>query len=89
MQSDYIKIRIVKYQNNFPTSIYKTINQMVKSIQLVIYKIVLIQNRICILEEANRTISKRRKTKKIRIQQKEIFNVQNANMLLNAKEVDI
>ncbi len=61
---------------------------MVKNIQSVIYKIILIQDRIRIFEEANRTINKRRKTKKTRTQQKEVFNIQNANTLLNAKEID-
>ena len=46
------------------------------------------QKRIRTFEEANRTISKRRKAKKIRIQQREILSIQNANALLNAKKVD-
>ncbi len=50
---------------------------------------ILIQDRIYTFEETNRTINKRHKTKKTRIQQKGIFSVQNANALLNAKEVDI
>ena len=42
-------------------------DQMVKDVQLVIYKMVLMQDRIRIFEEANRTINKRRKVKKIKI----------------------
>ncbi len=68
MQSDYIKTRIVKHQGNFPTSIYKVIDQMMKNTKSVIYKIMLMQKRIRTFEKANRTISKRRKIKKIRIQ---------------------
>ena len=50
---------------------------------------ILIQEYIRIFEEANRTINKRRKAKKTRIQQREIFNIQNANMLLSIREVDV
>ncbi len=49
----------------------------------------LIQDCICIFEKANRIISKRCKAKKTRIQQRGIFNIQNANMLLSVKKVDI
>ncbi len=66
-QSDYIKTRIIRHQGNFPTSIYKAIDQMVKNIQSVIYKIVLMQDRIYIFKEVNRTINKRYKIKKTRI----------------------
>ena len=61
---------------------------MVKSMQSVIYKIMLIQDRIYMFEKANRTINKRRKAKKIRIQQRGVLSVQNANALLNIREVD-
>ena len=60
-----------------------------KNTKSVIYKMVLIQERIRIFEETNRTINKRRKTKKIRIQQGGIFSIQNANTLLNVREMDI
>ncbi len=49
----------------------------------------LIQDRIRTFEEANHTINKQCKVKKTRIQQREIFNIQNANALLNVKKVDI
>src|SRR6266699_7200892 len=62
---------------------------MIKSTKSVIYKMVLIQKRIRTFEEANRTINKRRKVKKIRIQQRGVLNIQNANTLLNVKEVNI
>src|SRR6266699_6832385 len=61
---------------------------MVKSTKSVIYKMVLIQKRICIFEEVNRTINKRRKTKKTRIQQERVLSIQNANTLLNTREMD-
>ncbi len=48
----------------------------------------LMQKRIRTFEEANRTINKRRKAKKTRIQQRRVLNIQNANTLLNTKEVD-
>ncbi len=50
---------------------------------------ILIQKHIRTLEEANCTINKRRKAKKIRIQQRGIFNIQNANALLNVREMDV
>ena len=61
---------------------------MVKSTKSVMHKMVLMQDRIRTLEEANRTISKRRKAKKTRIQQGGVLSVQNADALLSAREVD-
>ncbi len=75
MQSDYIKTKINRYQGNSPISIYKAMDQMIKDIKLVIYKMMLIQDRICTFEKINRIISTRRKIKKIRIQQREVFNI--------------
>ncbi len=88
-QADYIKTRIVRHQGSSPTSIHEAIDQMIKSTKSVMYKMVLMQERIRTLEEANRTISKRRKAKKTRIQQGGVFSIQNANTLLNAREVDV
>jgi len=50
---------------------------------------VLIEDRIYTFKKTNRTISKQRKAKKTRIQQRGVFNLQNANTLLNVKEVDV
>ncbi len=50
-------------------------DQMIKDAQSVIYKMVLIQDCIRIFEEANRTISKRHKAKKTRIQQRGVFSI--------------
>ncbi len=61
---------------------------MVKNTKSVIYKMVLMQERIRTFEEANRTINKRCKAKKTRIQQGGVLSIQNANALLNAKKVD-
>src|SRR6266699_4067818 len=63
-------------------------NQMVKDAKSVIYKMVLIQDRIYTFEEANRTINKWRKDKNTRIQQRSVLNVQNTNALLAVKEMD-
>ena len=48
---------------------------MVKNIKSIIYKMMLIQEHIRIFEKANRTINKRRKAKKTRIQQGGVFNI--------------
>ena len=40
-------------------------------------------------QSEDRTINKRHKAKKTRIQQRGIFNIQNANTLLNVKEINI
>ncbi len=50
-------------------------DQIVKSTKSVIYKMVLMQKRIRTFEEVNRTINKQCKVKKIRIQQRRVFNI--------------
>ncbi len=81
-QSDFIKGRIVTHQNSSPTTIYEAMDQMAKGAATVMHKMVLIKDRIRELENANRTLSKRRRQKKTRIRQGGSLNVRDAQTLL-------
>jgi hypothetical protein len=66
-QSDFIKSKVARHQDSSPTAIYDAMDQMVKCTATIMHQVVLMKDRIRELEEANRTLSKRRREKKTRI----------------------
>jgi hypothetical protein len=68
MQSTLIKDRISRHQSSSPTSILGAIDQITKGTVTVMHKMVLMEARVRELETANAALSKRRRTKRSRIQ---------------------
>ncbi|KAJ3551518.1 hypothetical protein NPX13_g11344 [Xylaria arbuscula] len=66
-QSEFIKKRISSHQSSSPTSIYQAVDQLTKGTQGIMHEVALLKARVEELEEANATLSKRRKAKKRRI----------------------
>ena len=63
-------------------------DQLAKSTTLVMHKMVLMQDRITTLEEANHTLSKCRREQKTRIHQEGSLTVQEAGDILDEKKID-
>jgi hypothetical protein len=87
-QSTLIKTRIVRHQGSSPTSILGAVDQLTRGTAMVMHKLVLMQDRIKELEEANRTLSKRRRQKKIRIREGGPLTLDTAKSLLDQKDLD-
>ncbi len=87
-QSDFIKDRITRHQDSSPTTIHGAIDQLVKSTQTVMHQMVLMQDRIRTLEQANRTISKRRRAKRSRIQEGGTLDLESAREILDSKDIE-
>jgi hypothetical protein len=84
-QSDYIKNRVLNHQNSSPTSIHQAIDQLSRGTQGVIQKVVLMEARIKELEEANSTLSKRRRAKKTRIRNGGTLSTEEAKDLIEQR----
>jgi hypothetical protein len=88
-QSDFIKQRVARHQNSSPTAIYEAMDQMVKGTTIIMHQMVLMKDRIRDLEEANRTLSKRRREKKTRIRQGGSLSVRDAQEIIDSNDVEV
>ena len=84
-QSDFIKNRVSKHQNSSPTSIYQAIDQLSKGTQGVMHEVALLRARVAELEEANSTLSKRRRAKKTRIRNRGTLSIEEAKDLIEQR----
>jgi hypothetical protein len=87
-QSNFIKQRVARHQNSSPTAIYEAMDQMVKGTTTIMHQMVLLKDRVRDLEEANRTLSKRRREKKTRIRQGGSLTVRDAEEIIDSNEVE-
>lgn len=67
-QSRFIKDRIARHQNSSPTSALDAVDQIVKGTQGVMHKMVLLKSENHILRGEVEALSRRRRTKKTRLQ---------------------
>lgn len=87
-QSEFIKSRVANHQNSSPTSIYQAVDQIVKGAQSMMHSVALLRDRVATLEEANHTLSKRRRAKRTRIRQGGSLTIQDGQDLLDQRTVD-
>jgi hypothetical protein len=67
-QTDYIKNRIVRHQNSSPTSIIESLYQFAKGTTKVMHELALLRGEVRELRKANEILSRRRRTKRKRLQ---------------------
>jgi hypothetical protein len=87
-QSDFIKRKVARHQDSSPTAIYEAMDQMVKGTTTIMHQMVLMKDRIRDLEEANRTLSKRRREKKTRIRQGGSLTIRDAQDVIDQRDID-
>lgn len=88
-QTDYIRNRIVRHQNSSPTSIIASVSQITKGATQVMHRLALLQSENHELRRANERLSRRRRTKKKRLQDGGSLTLQEGERLqsqLNANE---
>ena len=69
LQHKYLKDQIKYYQGSSLLLIIKALNYFLKGVKLVIYYITLLKEEVKDLQEANNILSRRRRTRKTRLQQ--------------------
>ena len=86
-QSEYIKTRIARHQSSSPSSIYGALDQMLRGTSTIMHQMVLMKDRVSQLENANRTLSKRRRVKKTRLREGGTLTIEDAKDLIDQKEI--
>ena len=85
-QSIFIKNRISSHQGSSPSYIIDAVNQFTKGSVAIMHEVALLRSRIHELEETNDRLSKRRKTKKTRLQKGGSLSVEEVDILIALKE---
>jgi hypothetical protein len=75
-QSTYLKDRIVRHQNSSPTSLLQSIDQVAKGAESAIHELTLLREENAALRKANDLLSRRRRTKKRRLQEGGVLTVE-------------
>lgn len=68
-QLSYVRERIVRHQSSSPTAILQGFDQFAKGAKLAIHEIALLRAENAALRDANNRLSRRRRTKKRRLQE--------------------
>jgi hypothetical protein len=84
-QSTLIKTRISNHLNSSPTSMLTAVDQFAKGAKAIMHRLVLVEAELSTLQKANEALSKRRKAKRTRVQQRGVLTVQDAEELLDVR----
>jgi hypothetical protein len=66
-QSTFLKKKVSKHQNSSPISILAAVNHLAKGTKMIMHKLALVEAECAELREANKILSRRRRTKKTRL----------------------
>jgi hypothetical protein len=80
-QSLYVQERIVRHQNSSPTTLLQSIDQLAKGAKRAIHELALLRAENTALRAANNKLSRRRRTKKRRLQEGGSLTLQDAQEL--------
>lgn len=87
-QSEHIRNRISTHQNSSPTSIIAALDQFSKGATAIMHRVALLEAETSALRKANEALSKRRRAKKTRVRLGGSLTVQDAQDLLDQKDLD-
>ena len=87
-QSDDIKNRISTHHNSSPTSMIAALDQFAKGATAIMHRVALLEAEASALRKANEALSKRRRAKKTRVRLGGSLTVQDAQNLLDQKDLD-
>ena len=88
-QSKTIKRKIADHQNSSPTQMYQLVDAQARGLSKMAHELVLLRAEIKDVREANEILSKRRRAKKVRLQQGGSLSFQQVEELEAEKEVDV
>lgn len=86
-QSAYVKSQIAKHEGSSPTPIYHAVDQLSKGAQSFSHRLALVEAEVRVLREANTALSKRRRTKRARLQDGELLTGSQAREIMAEKDV--
>jgi len=86
-QSEFVRNRITGHQGSSPTATFSAVMQLVAGTERIAHEMTLLKDRVRTLEDANVALSKRRRAKRTRVQDRGSLTVDGAKDLLAKKEV--
>jgi hypothetical protein len=86
-QGSFIKERVARHQGSSPTTILDTIDSLSKGTSKVIYQLALLRAENQQLRKANKTLSKRRRRTKGRLQEGGSLNLQEAQAIMDDRDI--
>jgi translation initiation factor 2B subunit (eIF-2B alpha/beta/delta family) len=85
-QSEHVQKRISNHQGSSPTSMFSAIKQLAKGMELIAHQNALLQDEVRTLQQANQALAKRRRAKRTRVQAGGAITIEDAQVLLAAKD---
>jgi hypothetical protein len=86
-QSAFLKKRVFEHQGSSPTNILAAIDHFAKSTKMIMHKLAFVEAEYAELRKTNKILSRRRRTKKTRLQNGKLFNFQERQDLRDSKNV--
>ncbi|EGU72749.1 hypothetical protein FOXB_16738 [Fusarium oxysporum f. sp. conglutinans Fo5176] len=86
--SKYLQGRIVNHKSSSPESIIEAVKHFEKATSILINKIVLLEDRLQQVEQENRTVGRRRRGKRTRVQKGGLSTIDEASQVIDQMDVD-
>ncbi|EGU86246.1 hypothetical protein FOXB_03236 [Fusarium oxysporum f. sp. conglutinans Fo5176] len=87
--SKYLKARIINHKSSSPESILEAVGHFEKAASVLIYKIVLLEDRVKQLEQENQIVGRRRRGKRTRLQRGGPLTIEEASQVIDQMDVDM
>jgi hypothetical protein len=87
-QTEYLESRIRRHHSSSPESIIEAIQSLTKAVKRTIYETTLMRNEIRNLREGNEKLSRRRRSKRTRLQKGDPTTVEEASQVIDQIDVD-
>jgi len=86
--SKYLQGQIVNHKSSSPESIIEAVKHFKKATSILINKIVLLEDRLQQVEQENRTVGRRRRGKRTRVQKGGLSTIDEASQVIDQMDVD-
>jgi hypothetical protein len=87
-QSEYLEKRIRRHKSSSPESIIEALKSSTKATKAALHRLALVEARLKDLEQANKILSRRRRSKRTRLQKGGAMTVQDASQVIDQMDVD-
>lgn len=85
-QSQFVRDRIINHQGSSPTTTFEAVKQLAKGTEAIAHEMTLLRAELHTLQDANKALAKRRRTKRTRLQEGGTLTVEDAQVLIAAKD---
>jgi hypothetical protein len=87
-QSEYLEKRIRRHKSSSPESIIEALKSNTKATKAAMHEVVLLRSELRNLRDANEILSRRRRTKRTRLQKGGAMTVEEASQVIDQMDVD-